>query len=68
MLVLSRRLGEEIVIDGAIRVKVMAVDKRCVSLGIVAPQAIVVDRAEVALRKAAELQGAKSGEPYRTGS
>ena len=45
MLVLSRRLGEEIVINGNIRVTVVGVKGDRVRLGIVAPDNVPVDRA-----------------------
>jgi carbon storage regulator len=47
MLVLTRRIGEEIVIDGNIRVMVVAVKGDKVRLGISAPPFITVDRREV---------------------
>lgn len=46
MLVLSRRLGEEIVIGKEIRVVVTAVQKKRVNLGISAPATVRVDRQE----------------------
>jgi carbon storage regulator len=52
MLVLTRRIGEEIVIDGNIRVIVTAVKGDKVRLGIVAPPRIPVDRKEVHDRRA----------------
>ena len=51
MLVLSRRLGEEIVIDSHIRVTVLSVKKGRIRIGIAAPDAIAVDRAEVHNRR-----------------
>ena len=51
MLVLSRKPGEEIVIDGNIRVQVIAVRGDKVRLGITAPVHVPVDRAEVHARK-----------------
>jgi carbon storage regulator len=51
MLVLTRRLGEEIVIDGDIRVTVVAVRGEQVRLGITAPKCVSVDRAEVHARR-----------------
>lgn len=51
MLVLTRRLGEEIVIDGDIRVTVVAVRGDKVRLGVAAPKFITVDRAEVHERR-----------------
>jgi carbon storage regulator len=53
MLVLTRRLGEEIVIGGDIRVKVLQVNGDKVRLGITAPACIAVDRQEVHERRAA---------------
>jgi carbon storage regulator len=52
MLVLSRRLGEEIVIGGNIRVMVTEVRGDRVRLGISAPEGIRVDRSEVKERRA----------------
>ena len=52
MLVLSRNIGEEIVIDGgAIRVCIVAVDGTKVRVGIDAPEAVRVDRREVHERR-----------------
>ena len=47
MLILSRKVGEEIVIDGRIRIAVTAVKGDRVRLGIAAPPEVLVDRAEV---------------------
>jgi len=47
MLVLSRRVGEEIVIGDNIRLTVLAVHGDRVRLGILAPKEVVVDRQEV---------------------
>lgn len=47
MLVLTRRVGEEIVIDGTIRVTVVAVQGNKVRLGVTAPSDITVDRSEI---------------------
>lgn len=51
MLVLSRRLGEEIVIDGYINVRVVGVNGDRVRLGIDAPSFVSVDRLEVHERR-----------------
>ena len=51
MLVLTRRTGEEIVIDGNIRVKVLLVHGDRVRLGIIAPESVRVDRQEVHERR-----------------
>jgi carbon storage regulator len=47
MLVLSRKPGESIVIDGRIVVKVMRLEGECVKLGIEAPAEVPVHRHEV---------------------
>lgn len=47
MLILSRKLGESIVIDGKIVVRVMRVDGDVVKLGIDAPTNVPVHRQEV---------------------
>jgi carbon storage regulator len=52
MLVLTRKLGEEIVIGDTIRVKVVAVQGDRVRLGIEAPRSVAVDRLEVHQRRA----------------
>ena len=51
MLVLSRRIGEEIIINDNIRVTVVAVKGDRVRLGIVAPRNVTVDRSEVHERR-----------------
>ena len=51
MLVLSRRVGEEIIINDNIRVTVVAVKGDRVRLGIVAPRDVTVDRSEVHERR-----------------
>jgi carbon storage regulator len=51
MLVLTRRLGEEIVIDDDIRVTVTAIQGDKIRLGVTAPKFITVDRAEVHERR-----------------
>jgi carbon storage regulator len=51
MLVLTRRIGEEIVIDEHIRIVVVGVRKGRVRLGILAPPTVRVDRQEVRARR-----------------
>ncbi|MBA2656848.1 MAG: carbon storage regulator [Tatlockia sp.] len=52
MLVLTRRKGEEILIDkGQIRIKVLYERKGVVALGIKAPAHIDVDRKEIFIKK-----------------
>src|SRR5690242_6633152 len=57
MLVLTRRVGETIVIDGTIRVTVVAVGGANVRLGVKAPPLVPVDRAEVHGRRAVCFHG-----------
>jgi len=47
MLVLTRKLGERIVIDGQITVTVVEVQGRQIRLGIEAPREIPIKRAEL---------------------
>ena len=54
MLVLTRRLGETIVIADNVRVRVLAVCGNSVRLGIKAPDAVRIMRAELLLRAASE--------------
>lgn len=54
MLVLTRKTGQEIIIDGDIRVIVTAIGDGRVKIGISAPPHVKIDRAEVAARIAAE--------------
>lgn len=54
MLVLTRKVGEQIVIGGNIRVTVSAIKGEGVKIGISAPPEIKIHRAEVAERISAE--------------
>lgn len=47
MLVLTRKVGEEIIINGNIRVTITALDRNKVRIGISAPPDVRIDRAEV---------------------
>jgi carbon storage regulator len=47
MLVLSRRVGEEIVISGTISVKVLEIRRDRIRIGVTAPDYVTVDRQEV---------------------
>ena len=62
MLVLSRRVGEEIIINDNIRVTVVAVKGDRVRLGIVAPRDVTVDRSEVHQRRMEFATAAVGGE------
>lgn len=61
MLVLTRRAGEAIVIDGDIRVVVLSNDKRGVRIGIEAPTDRAVLREELIQEVAASNQRASQG-------
>jgi carbon storage regulator len=52
MLVLSRRVGEQIVIHGNIRVTIVEVKGSSVRIGITAPPSVTVDRKEIHDRRA----------------
>ena len=54
MLVLSRKSNESIVIDGNIKVKIVAIQGQSVKLGIDAPSSMPVNRSEVEQRIAYE--------------
>lgn len=54
MLILSRRPGDAILIDGGIRVVVLASDRGTVRLGIEAPDQVGIVREEIVLEVAAE--------------
>lgn len=60
MLVLGRRVGEAILLDGGIRVVVLSADRRGVRLGIEAPAATQIQREELVMRVAGENRRAGS--------
>ena len=60
MLVLSRRVGESIVIDGGIRLVVLSCDRRGVRLGIEAPAETSIVRGEIVAEVALENRRAAS--------
>ena len=47
MLVLTRKVGEKVVVDGCITVTVVAVEGNKIRLGITAPPNVRVDREEI---------------------
>jgi len=47
MLVLSRKIGEKVMIDSCITVEIVAIDGNKVRIGITAPPEVRVDREEV---------------------
>ena len=58
MLILSRRPGDAILIDGGIRIVVLASGQRCVRLGIEAPAQVGIVREEILGRTAAPAEKA----------
>ena len=64
MLVLTRRIGEEIMIDkGQIKIKILYFRNGSVAVGIQAPNRVDVDRKEIFLRKRLNPEG-KTQESY----
>lgn len=51
MLVLSRKVGEKVIIDGCITVTILAVDGNKIRLGITARPEVCIDREEVHRRR-----------------
>lgn len=47
MLVLSRKIGESVVIDGRIKVKIVRVEGDCIKIGIEAPADVPIHRQEI---------------------
>ena len=54
MLVLTRKVGESIVIDDTITLTITAIGDGCIKIGVAAPRDVPVNRAEVAARIEAE--------------
>ncbi len=63
MLILNRRPGEAILIDGGIRVVVLQSDRRGVRLGIEAPDDTHIRREELVSQVAAENRRARAAQP-----
>ena len=61
MLILGRRPGESIVIDGGIRLVVISCDRRGVRLGIEAPAEVGIVRGEIVTQIADENRRAQAG-------
>ena len=58
MLILSRKPGDAIIIEGGIRVVVLACDRKSVRLGIEAPASVTILRSEIVAAIAEENQRA----------
>jgi carbon storage regulator len=63
MLVLTRKVGEQIVISGGICITIVAVRGDRVRLGISAPRETVVDRAEIHERRIGQWDALKPPSP-----
>ncbi len=61
MLILNRRPGEAILLDGGIRVIVLGCDKRGVRLGFEAPADVNIQREELVSQVAAQNRRASAG-------
>ena len=61
MLVLNRRPGEAILLDGGIRVVVLSCDRRGVRLGVEAPPDVNIQREELVSQVAAQNRRASAG-------
>jgi carbon storage regulator len=61
MLILSRRAGDAIIIEGGIRIVVLASDRRGVRLGIEAPPHVSIVREEIVTQIADENRRANVG-------
>ena len=62
MLVLSRKLNDEIVIEGDIRIKVISITGNAVRLGIEAPQQIAIVRSELLFEDADQERSTRQGQ------
>ena len=65
MLILSRKTGDAILVEGGIRIVVLGIDGGAVRLGIEAPSSVGVVREEIAERIAEENR--RAGETLREG-
>jgi carbon storage regulator len=65
MLILSRRPGDAVIIDGGIRIVVLASDRRGVRLGIDAPAHVSIVREEIASQVADQNRRAGAGPDAR---
>ena len=66
MLILGRRVGDSILIDGGIKVVVLACDRGGVRLGIEAPSEVTILRGEIVNQIASENQRASATVDART--
>jgi carbon storage regulator len=66
MLVLTRRVGETLVIDGGIRITVLAINDYKVRLGFEASPSVTILRGEVLQREEGERSGGTGPVPHQT--
>ena len=67
MLILTRRVGETVMIGNDVTVTVLGVKGNQVRIGINAPKSVAVHREEIYERIKREQQGADAGEPNGNG-
>jgi carbon storage regulator len=60
MLVLSRRVGDAILVDGGIRIVIIACDRKGVRIGVEAPSDVSILREEIVTQIASENQRANA--------
>ena len=60
MLILSRRVGDAILIDGGIRIVIIACDRKGVRIGVEAPSDVSILREEIVTQIASENQRANA--------
>jgi carbon storage regulator len=66
MLILTRREGDAIYIDGGVRIVVLSVDRKGVRLGIEAPSDVRILRGEIVAEVENATKGAATGESARS--
>jgi len=60
MLILSRRVGDAILVDGGIRIVIIACDRKGVRIGVEAPSDVSILREEIVTQIASENQRANA--------
>jgi len=66
MLILTRREGDAIYIDGGVRIVVLSVDRKGVRLGIEAPSDVRILRGEIVAEVESATKGAATGESAKS--
>jgi carbon storage regulator len=65
MLILTRRVGETLMIGDDVEVTVISINGNQVRIGIKAPKDMIVDREEIAERRRRECEGLGDRDPRR---